>query len=798
MIKGIKRKTTAIESTFRYFQTIDLILSHFKREADKEKIFELVEKKTTLKDLLVATAAVHIYHNLGIRVGEFLEIDKGTVEYSINLEINEKKTIYKEVKLLLKDSFESEINILYKLIDLEDKFLELLIEVRKKDILESEKENLIKNIDKDIEKELLEIVLHYPPFNFYDLIGDLIGLTNEMKLRILNEGAKFKDISIDIEQKLEREDKEDKYIEFSTLTRIMTQIQEDFEFKSYQELKMQAMPVRMIKKRIIEHDLNRFPISIPGLRAFKNANKLKRTLIRIIENALDTDIDYEKFEQKVFSFLKKELIIQFKANPNDFIYFLQNINEESFNEIIYALNKYGIYNILQIINVDEDLVAEIEENMIRYNIQKFDIMQLNDQKKNIVNISKKALIEINNSSKRELRNNQENLNLTLNDLLKRERDEFEELWDLIEKNTNYTYKELKDFEKKKEIVDNIFLKNLNLVNYSQILFLLDFKDILNNIVKDIFFYILSKILRQLSRIIESYLKISNEKALYLLALRKMYKTTKSDEWVWIKLEELLIKRLKKRQRELVLLLNAENRPFLINGFIFARLTDTSLEKAMNLFKNETSPIYKNIKDLKLKKDLISPISYCIGYDLIKRFESFEELRKQKVIEVIKAKENEEKHLKKKIREKQETSTLNWIERRITSSLMRINSPGINPNQLYWQEKDTKTATDNIKLHSELDGEPLELITEYFLFSIDKIKSLTPDIKLPNPEMVKTVVKNIIEQTLEKRLKNILDTNDQIKLYDGERYEIAKQIANKIGKFLDKALYLKFKSKHKNI
>lgn len=798
MIKGIKRKTTAIESTFRYFQTIDLILSHFKREADKEKIFELVEKKTTLKDLLVATAAVHIYHNLGIRVGEFLEIDKGTVEYSINLEINEKKTIYKEVKLLLKDSFESEINILYKLIDLEDKFLELLIEVRKKDILESEKENLIKNIDKDIEKELLEIVLHYPPFNFYDLIGDLIGLTNEMKLRILNEGAKFKDISIDIEQKLEREDKEDKYIEFSTLTRIMTQIQEDFEFKSYQELKMQAMPVRMIKKRIIEHDLNRFPISIPGLRAFKNANKLKRTLIRIIENALDTDIDYEKFEQKVFSFLKKELIIQFKANPNDFIYFLQNINEESFNEIIYALNKYGIYNILQIINVDEDLVAEIEENMIRYNIQKFDIMQLNDQKKNIVNISKKALIEINNSSKRELRNNQENLNLTLNDLLKRERDEFEELWDLIEKNTNYTYKELKDFEKKKEIVDNIFLKNLNLVNYSQILFLLDFKDILNNIVKDIFFYILSKILRQLSRIIESYLKISNEKALYLLALNKMYKTTKSDEWVWIKLEELLIKRLKKRQRELVLLLNAENRPFLINGFIFARLTDTSLEKAMNLFKNETSPIYKNIKDLKLKKDLISPISYCIGYDLIKRFESFEELRKQKVIEVIKAKENEEKHLKKKIREKQETSTLNWIERRITSSLMRINSPGINPNQLYWQEKDTKTATDNIKLHSELDGEPLELITEYFLFSIDKIKSLTPDIKLPNPEMVKTVVKNIIEQTLEKRLKNILDTNDQIKLYDGERYEIAKQIANKIGKFLDKALYLKFKSKHKNI
>ena len=93
--------------------------------------------------------------------------------------------------------------------------------------------------------------------------------------------------------------------------------------------------------------------------------------------------------------------------------------------------------------------------------------------KYIVNISKKVLIEINNSSKGRLINNQENLTLTLNDLLKRERNEFKELWNLIEKNTNYKYRELKDFEKKKEIVDNIFLKNLNLINYSQILFLLD-------------------------------------------------------------------------------------------------------------------------------------------------------------------------------------------------------------------------------------------------------------------------------------------------------------------------------------
>ncbi|MFW9825425.1 MAG: hypothetical protein ACFFE4_20960, partial [Candidatus Thorarchaeota archaeon] len=66
MISGVKRKTTAVESTSRFFQTVDLIISHFKREADMKKIFELVGKDTTFNDLLIATATIHIYHNLGI------------------------------------------------------------------------------------------------------------------------------------------------------------------------------------------------------------------------------------------------------------------------------------------------------------------------------------------------------------------------------------------------------------------------------------------------------------------------------------------------------------------------------------------------------------------------------------------------------------------------------------------------------------------------------------------------------------------------------------------------------------
>ncbi|MFX0080171.1 MAG: hypothetical protein ACFE94_00295 [Candidatus Hodarchaeota archaeon] len=729
MISGVKRKTTAVESTFRFFQTVDLIISHFKREADRIKIFELTSQDTNFKDLLIATATVHIYHNLGLKVQNIIDSNKFTFDSTRKLELSEKGILIEEVGTLLKNSFSLEISLLNKIIDLENRFLSFLIEVRKTDLQELQKEKMIKEIENQIEKELQEIILNYPPFYFYDLIGDLIGLTNETKKEILEDSSAFKEISVDIEKKLELEEKEDKFIELATLDRMINIIRQDFEFKSYKELQIEAMPVRMIKRKVVDFNFECFPISIPGLKAFREANNIKKALIKRIEEALNEKINYDQFEEKLLLFLKSELIEKLKKNPNDFIYYLQCLNECSFDEIIYILKKYGVFNILYLSNLDNKISEEVKRKMIRYNIKKLDIMSINDRKINL------------------------------------------------------------GYSKKKQVIDKVFLEELNLKNYSHILFILEFEDILNKIVKDIFFYILSKILRQLSRIIELYSKVSNDRSLYLLAIKKIVSTTDSEEWVKIKLEELIIERLKKRQEELVIVLNASNQPFLVNGFILARLIEISLKEGISQLKNNDGEIYRDITSLKLKPDLISPISYCIGFDIIKRLEKFERLRKAEVEQKIEAKEKEKEVEAKKLRERQELNTLNWIERRITSSLMRINSPGINPNQLYWQEKDSKTATENIKLHSELRGDPIDLISQFFDFAVEKIKTFDPKIKLPDFEKIKKIVSDISTDVLSKRV-----SGNRPDLLDGERYEIATQIAKKIGILLDKALYSKFKMK----
>ncbi len=789
MIKGIRRKSTAIETISRYFQTVDLIISHFKREADRKKIFEIMDKRFTLKALLISTASIHLYHNLGIRVENELNLEEGTLESAKKLELLEKKNLYNEVKILLKDALNSEIDMLYRIIDLDNKFIALLRTVRKKKSLNEQSGQLFENLEEYIEKELLEIILNYKTYNFYDLIADLIGLTSETKIKILEEAAEFKDLSVELEKKLKMEEKEDKYIELSTLNRIVVQIKKQFEFQSYKELKMEAMPVRMIKKKIMDYKKNHFPVSIPGLRAYKNANELKKKLLKKIEIGLGKEINFQQFETEILDFLKEEIIQQLKTNPNDFIYFIENLTEESFSEVIYTLNKYGINNILNLIDTDKALASKVEENMIRYNIEKFEIMQLNDQVKSPLNMAKREFNKIKFSSISPTESD-------LKGLLKEDRSKYDALWNKIEDKINYSFFELKDLMRKKEIIDDIFLNKLNINSYSQILFLLKFEKVLDDLVKDIFYYNLSKILRQLGRILESYLRITNEKALYLLALKKIRGTTESEDWVKVKIEELVIQRLINRQKELVEIFDAENKPFLINGFILARLTETSLKNAMEKLKSEESPLYEGVKSLKLEGDLISPISYCLGYDMINRLKNYNEKQRERIEEVKKTKEKEKRDIKKEIREKQEISTLNWIERRITYSLMRVGSQGINPNQLYWKEKDNKTATDNIKLHSELDGDFISLVSEYFLFCIDKINSMTSGVqfRLPTKAKVRHFVENVVENTLKQRLDHTPNSEEIKNMLEGERYEIAQKIAQKIGKFLDKAIYVLFKAK----
>ena len=795
-ISGIKRKATAIEGTQRYFLTTNRIISHFKRENDRMIIRNLMEKKADLKNLLLATAAVHLYHNMGMRVIETKQnMNQLTFEAASLSEQKQKQILMSEFEIVLKDSLNLEVDLLFKVIELENLFISSLIEQESVEITENEKEKLQKKLDTEIEIKILDIINHYPSFYFYDFIGDLIGLTDQIKQEILDESSSFKDLSIELEKKIIREEKEDNLIELSTLNRIINSVKSSFEFKSYKELKLQAMPVRMIKKKIIAYETERLPISIKALKSFIEGNKTKRVMIELINESFEQELDYDQFEAKILNYIKEKFLEQLMKDPNDLIYFFQSLSESGFEDIIYLINQLGIYDILNIMHLNTEIYEKANSYFIRHNIQKQDILAL-QKEGNIYQKVIKLLCDLKSPFLQKVSNSQD---FDLVKLLFKEDPQSKALWSLIEGRVGVNINDLREFMRKKQIIDKIFFQELKLNNYDQIILLVDFEEILNKLVKDIFLFILTKILRQYSRIIEIYDKITNDKGLFLLALKKIDGTLESEEWIKIKFEELIIKRIMNRQEELTVVLNAHNQVFLVNGFILALLLNKSLQNSIMALKNEPSKIYDKIKPIVLKADMISPISYCIAYDLLKRFEDYNSINKSKAIKTIEAEKQEKREKFREIREKQEESTFNWIEKKITSSLMGISRPGINPNTFYWdKKKDTRILAEFIKVFSETGGPPKQRFFEFFKDAVNLIRKLEPNFKLIENERLISDIDKIIDHILSQRTHHPPTETEIDEILDGERIEISQKVAEKIGQILDKALYYKFKNKRRTI
>ncbi|MHA1732708.1 MAG: hypothetical protein ACTSU5_12255, partial [Promethearchaeota archaeon] len=304
------------------------------------------------------------------------------------------------------------------------------------------------------------------------------------------------------------------------------------------------------------------------------------------------------------------------------------------------------------------------------------------------------------------------------------------------------------------------------------------------------------------------------------AFKRIFETKEYEKWVAVKLEDLIINRIMKRQGELVTIFSVPKDPLLVNGFILAHLTDRSLQEAIRMLKDEESPVYSPVASLSLPNEVISPVSYVFAFDLMKRFELHEQIRKLKVEHAIFEKEQKETKLREEIKQKQEANTFNWIERKITTSLMRVTSGSINPNQLYWSDKDTKIASEAVKRHCELqnaflcpkcgkelgegekcdedgelavEGKPIDLFAQFFKFCQDKIKSLYERTRVQSFTDIRDgFITDYIKDALQQRLKKLPGDDDLNKMIDGERLEVARRVSKKIGKLLDGALYKKFR------
>ncbi len=783
MIDGIRRRETAEESADVFFQTTKRITSHFRRDEGRNKIYELCGKENTLSNLLIASSVVQAFDYWGIHTKDPMEVSVSTDKLDL-IEKTEKKEIFNEFSSLVKDTIDYEIKLLEYENDLIRNCVDTLIYLRG-EIPDKEREE----IRKKLEKQLNEILFKFPIVYFFDYTGDLLGISKQVRRQIIKESSDFKPIGRAIEEELIEEENIDQYMELSVLNGIQNEMRAKFEFNTARDLKIETMPMHQIQNQIMRNILEVFPTSSLGLEAFQHAISFREELTKKFAQTNKRKRDYETFENEILDLIREQIFnISKEKTANYLIYFLESLLEYNFNEITLFFKRLGVVDIPEFVNlfgVDKKRVFQILKT---YGINKMDLVKIGNPVNNPIANAEAELVKIKQINPRIQ-------SITIQDLMDASDPEHNNIITTIAERIGMTAVDLRRFYHKKLRIEQRILNDTPITNLASMILFYEHDDILLNLSREIYFRMLAKVTRQISRILETYNKVKEDQSRFLMAIKKLHEHSEDQQWVVVKIEELIIKRITSRQKELSTIFDAERDPFLVNGFILARFLDSKLSDAVKSLETSPSSIYAEVRDLRLPSDIISPVSYSLAYDLLERYKMLHEKRKLQVEEAKRIELLKREKQKAEIKRGQELHTLDWIERRITSSMMRITSRGITPTTLYWnKDKDGKACSENMKNHSELGTKStVELFTDFYYFALSRIKKHWPAFILDPRETIRSEVFELITSELSNRIGKIPSESEvDTEIIEGERWNIANQLSNRIGKKLDKVLYQKFK------
>ncbi|QEE14979.1 hypothetical protein DSAG12_00802 [Promethearchaeum syntrophicum] len=807
-IVAVRRRKIAEEGIQRFFQSIYQILNHFKSKYDREFLYKITTEENTLTNLIIGSTTIHIYHFLGIRT----KSDEEMVSRTRNIKAfqnAEKKEIFSELLDLVGDSINYELEFFKLSIDYEEQILKSMVSG------EDLNERFTLKLSEQIEDHIIESLNKYPISYWIDHIGELTGYSEVVKNQILTETAGLKIIGADLERNLIEEGRRDQYLELTTFSQLIKKAKKDFEFTSIRDLKIETFPIKLMTNQIIKYVMNLYPISTRGIHQYLKATDLKKKLFAELLAANKKSTNYMKMEERILSEIKTELKNQAKLDPNDFVYFIQNLLELNFEETFALLSRLGIDNVALFCHVQNFDLEMFFEDIKLNQLSKMSFMKVGKKENELQKVEDK-LNELKNRGK--IKSGLSGQELVLNPT-----PEGDKIIELACQMANVDCEKYKQLCKKKQIIIDIIQKKYPLKGpYSCYSMVYDLPEIYQNLSRHVYYKYIEKVCRHIARVLETYIKIKEDKGLFLQGLRRIFNSTEEEEWVVVNIEELIIQRIMDRQQELSIIFNAETDAYLVNSFILARLLDIDLKSALNMLKNEPSSVYRNSAELTLPRELISPRSYIIAYDILTRFKEHQELLLMKKEQVFESNKEKKLQYEKDVQKARTLTTLNWIDKKITSGLISISATTTNPTKLYWNEKDQKITSENLKLHSELENikicsvcgkdltnspcsdhpgsekeaNPVDLFASFYSFALSRIKLHWSKTKLPTYEAIYNEVLNWVLEITEKRLGKKINPEESKNLLEGERLEVSNKIASSIGIILDKALYKKFKASMK--
>ncbi|MHA1144106.1 MAG: hypothetical protein ACTSRW_05155 [Candidatus Helarchaeota archaeon] len=797
MVSGIKRSSLAAESA-RQFTTPDLLTLKFRREQDFEKILELTDEESDLLTYILSACAIHLYHHMDIKTLEMKDEQLLTYEAEHKFDRLQKKALLDELSQIIGKNVIQELELFEKKTRVLKDILNVTMQLKNTNN-PVEKEELEQERGKLLHQFVLSLFRKYPDYFFFDQVGDLFGLTIQTRMEMIQLASELKITQMDISEEFKREYSET-LVELGTFTHLREFFTKKWELKgAIRQLETQKVTFRRIENELMNKIIESFPFSQKGQKASIDALHLKLKIIDEFKKHVSTPRSFRNLEKDISKLVRFEIYKQALESPQSFVDFFSRLLDLPFNDVMEFFRKVRISNIPAFCQMLAVPVQIISKKLSEMNIRDMDLTRLSE--KGGLNIARQKFEE------KKSQRHEAIISMSFEEFVKTG----EQYPDLRQFSREFlseitlSLRDLQDLLEKEKILKNEILIPFQVVNVDNLRLALSSIPILTNLEKEIFYHVLKNILRHISRLIEQYEKLKKDKEIFLLALKKIPQLTESENWIQVKLEDLIIKKIMARQKEFHDLFRFNN-SHLINGFLWARLSNSSFQDASKIIKETPSPVYHGLYQFPLTYEEIPPVSFASAYDLTMRLQASLKLKETKIIEARAKSVAKEKPMTKI----EDIETFSWIEKRIKTAIMRVGK--ISPTDLYWTDEDTKKFGSNFLLHVQVmdakkicpecgaiqvDNCPkhqngslirpnkIQAMASYYQFASEKIGSKEFS---TNRQEVEEITKEVMKERLGR--DPIADEYKQ--LLEGEIRLIGEKLAEKVGQKFNKTLYKKYR------
>ncbi|NHI91805.1 MAG: hypothetical protein EAX96_04830 [Candidatus Lokiarchaeota archaeon] len=799
-ISGVQRRTTAAEGA-RRFITTELLTSRLKRESDREKIKELLNNRGKIQDYLIAAGVIHLYHYVGLKTQDLAKISESML--TLDAEKLYEKTQKDHLLTELTDIVQ---NFIFNELEIYEKQLNLDLEILNNTIERNESKDPLKdqiyedNNKKLIHKTLISLFRKYSEQFFYDFIGRIYDLADTKRNDILVKASDLKATSLEIEQELKKEYEDDeKFIELITFNYLKEQINKMWELKGHiRQLETQKVTLNRIESDILKKLIENLPFSKMGLQAKKAAIELKLDIVNYVKDVYNEQKTIDEIENEINEKIKASLIKQALEGPQLFLNFLSEYLSMTFDEVVDFLKNFQVNSVPAFCQALSVPVEPIKNKLFELHIGDRELSQLSETG---------ALMKVKTYFQNyKARGESEFITgLTIYQLYENQSVNIDYIKGKIEEEIKVSSARIKELLEIEKQLNSEILIPYELEGVNQLRLILNLQSILTEIEKELFYSNFKNFLLFYSRIVELYQKIKKDKEIFLMAFKRISDLKSTEKWIEVKLEDLIIEKIMKRQSE-IQELSLKYDPLYINCLIYARLANESFDKSKKDLTTTKSPIYTGILPIPIKYENLPPISYATAYDILKRMErDYFERKKIKEVKIKERKKEEEKEKKEII---QDVDTYSWIEKRINMSLMRMGG-GIDPTSLYWNEKDSEKLSKFILLHTQvkkdkkicsIDGNyVLDTCKEHpnaIILTAGVIENVASFYKFSTQKLKDIEYSRLLEITEEIALEilKVRGKSDVSALVEGEIQELGRRIGEKIGKLLNNSLYKTWKKK----